>query len=59
MLNKEYEIKADITSAKENKYNIALHPAGHQYKINDLKNLLRVNGFKTIKEAKEAGWRFK
>ena len=60
MLKDNYEIKADISPAPINKkYNIAYHPKGHQYKINDLDGLLAVNGFKTVAEAKKNGWRFK
>ena len=58
MVNKEYLTK-DVSEAYSTKSVIVVHPAGHQFVVSpeELKKLLVLNGFKTKKAAKEAGWR--
>ena len=38
---------------------VAVSPAGHQFVNLDIDQLLHLNGFKSMKEAKKAGWEFK
>ena len=60
MLKNNYEIKADLSLGKaETKYKIAMHPAGHQYSGQVVKDIIKLHGFKSIKDAKKAGWSFK
>lgn len=37
---------------------VAIAPAGHQFVGLNIEDLIRHQGFKSIKEAKKAGWRF-
>lgn len=59
MLDKEYEIKADIDRPKEVKEpTVAITPTGTQY-VGNVMDHLRLHGFASVKAAREAGWRFK
>ena len=63
MKNQEYLTK-EMPIAKEVKddrlvASVAISPAGHQFVNLDIDQLLHLNGFKSMKEAKQAGWKFK
>lgn len=57
MDNKEYMTKEDKTEYATKSITV-FHPEGHQFVIpaDGLKDLLRLNGFKTKKEAEAEGW---
>ena len=60
MLDKKYEIKADISKPEIVKVNkrILISPTGNQYRGNVMEHL-RMNGISSIAEAKKKGWTVK
>ena len=59
MLDKEYEIKADIARPKvvKKEPTVAITPTGTQY-VGNIKSRLALLGL-DLETAKKAGWRFK
>lgn len=56
-----YETKELKTSYESKDLKTIIHPAGHIYHFNhkDMMTLLKMNGYDSIDDAKDNGWRFK
>ncbi len=60
MDDSEYFNKMDKKDYKSKDYKVAIHPAGHQMSLSSgqTDQVLKLNGFKSVSDARKAGWTF-